>query len=105
MIVEELTKENFTNKTKETCIVDFWAPWCGPCKMLGPLFEEVSKAKDNASVKFYKVNVDEEEELAQEQGIRGIPTMKLYKEGEEVGQIVGMQTKEALQNKINELLK
>lgn len=101
--MEHLTSSNFTEKTKTSkVVIDYWAPWCGPCQMQGPIFEEASKeVKD---VGFFKVNVDEEGALAQETGIRGIPTMVFYKDGKEVSRHSGLLDKNALKAKIEQLL-
>ncbi len=99
--MENLSSENFKEKTtKGNVIVDYWAEWCGPCKMLGPIFEQLSTEVED--VTFAKVNVDEEPDLAGQAGVRGIPTMVLYKDGEEVDRIVGLMPKEELKNKIIE---
>ena len=97
----ELNTDNFKKEIGSgKVIVDFWAEWCGPCKMLGPIFEEASKEIED--VKFAKVNVDENNEIAAEVGVRGIPTMVLYKDGQEVSRIVGLLQKDALKQKIQE---
>ena len=95
---------NFTNsnfkeevlQSKEPVLVHFWATWCGPCRMMGPVVEEL--ANDYAGkVKVGKVNVDEEPELAQEYGIMSIPTIIIFKEGKIVNQVVGARTKSDLE--------
>ena len=101
--MEELTKDTFAEKTKEgRCIVDFWAPWCGPCKVQGPILEQADKEHDG--VEFYKVNVDNNRELAQESGVSGIPTLILYKDGKEVYRQSGVMTKDQLDKALKEHL-
>ena len=101
----ELTDQNFTKEVKEfkgTVLVDFWAPWCGPCKMQGPIVEEVSeefKGKDNITIA--KLNVDENQTIAQEFQVMSIPTLKIFKEGKVVEDMVGLQNKDVLVEKIN----
>lgn len=85
---------------KGSVIVDFWAEWCGPCKMIGPIYEELSNEMEN--ITFAKLNVDEHPEVAANAGVRGIPTMVLYKDGDEVGRIVGFLPKDALKKKIED---
>ena len=101
--MENLTRGNFSLKTRPgKAVVDFWAPWCGPCKMQGPIFEEL--AGEIKDVNFFKVNVDEEQEVMQNAGIRGIPTMIFYKDGKEVGRHSGLMDKNALKAKIHQML-
>ncbi len=86
-------------KDNKSVFVDFYADWCGPCKMVSPLVEEISnEVKD---VKFVKVNVDDNPEIAQRYGIMSIPALIAFKNGEVAGQTVGFQPKEALLETVN----
>ena len=81
-------------------LVDFWAPWCGPCKMVGPVLEEI--AGEMSTVAIAKVNVDDHPEIASNFGIKGIPTMILFKDGEAIDRLVGFSPKDTLTQWINE---
>lgn len=92
-----ITKENFNTEVIDSdklVAIDFWAAWCGPCKMLSPVFEQLSGDMDN--VKFCKVNVDEQLELARQFAISSIPAIVLVKDGVTVDTLVGYRPKEAL---------
>ena len=91
-----LTKENF-NETIQSgvSLVDFWAPWCGPCRMIAPVLEELDQEMGD-KVKIVKVNVDENQETASKFGVMSIPTLLVFKNGELVDKTVGYQPKEAL---------
>ncbi|MFZ4756715.1 MAG: thioredoxin TrxA [Burkholderiaceae bacterium] len=82
-------------KADSLVLVDYWAEWCGPCKMIAPLLDEVAKDYDG-KVRVVKVNVDENQEITAKYGIRGIPTLKLFKNGEEVATKVGALSKSQL---------
>ncbi len=84
-------------------LVDFWAPWCGPCKMLGPVLEEVAAANDGR-LKVVKVNVDENSDLAQKYEVMGIPAMFLIKNGEVIESFTGAMSKQALSEKIEKYI-
>lgn len=91
MSIEHLTKDNFDSFVAEgNVIVDFWASWCGPCRMQAPILESFAAA--NADVKAGKVNVDEEPELARRFGIMSIPTLISFKDGKQTVTRVGVQT-------------
>lgn len=101
MAIEHVTDQNFAEKTAEGLVlVDFWAPWCGPCKMIAPVLDEID-AEMGDKVKILKVNVDENQETAGKFGVMSIPTLLLMKDGNIVDQVIGFQPKEALVNVIN----
>jgi thioredoxin 1 len=94
--VIELSASDYEDATKSgVVLVDFWAPWCGPCKMQTPILEKVAAEIGDKAV-IAKVNVDESPELAAKYGIRSIPTLILLKDGENIQQMVGLQQQPAL---------
>ncbi len=100
--IKELKKQEIDLLKKGVCIVDFWASWCGPCRAFAPVFEELAQEMEKDHVTFFKVNVDDEQELASMHGIRSIPTLKIFKDGELVETLVGMQHKDDLRAKLQE---
>ena len=91
----KITRENFENEVMKSNIpvlIDFWAPWCGPCRMMGPIIEQMADEYEG-KVKVGKVNVDEEGELSQAFGVMSIPTIVLVKDGKIVKQAVGARPK------------
>lgn len=102
----KIDKTNFMkiiDGEKLPIVIDFWASWCGPCQMLGPVYEEVSEELKTKAV-LAKVNVEESGELAQAFEVRGIPTMVVIKEKKVIGRFSGYMPKEALKAKINEII-
>ena len=94
--VTELSESQFDPAIANgVTLVDFWAPWCGPCRMQGPILEEVAKSFDG-QVKIAKVNVDEAESVAVRFAIQAIPTLLLFKDGSDIRRFVGVQPKEIL---------
>ncbi len=100
----ELTKSNFDSTVASgVTMVDFWAPWCGPCRMIAPVVEELAEDYDGRAT-IAKVNTDEEQELAVKYGIRSIPAILFFKNGQVVDQMVGAASKDAFASKLNALL-
>ncbi len=101
--IQEAQFEQEVLKEELPVLVDFWAPWCGPCKMLGPVLEEVAAANDSR-LKIVKVNVDENPDLAQKYEVMGIPAMFLFKGGQVVDSFTGAMSKQALNDKIGKFI-
>ena len=104
--VMEFTASNFETEVVGSdvpVLVDFWAPWCGPCKMIGPIVEELA-GEFGDKVKIGKVNVDNDQELAGKFGIRGIPTVMIFKGGDVVNSFVGLRSKDDLAGALNDAL-
>ncbi|MBI3396205.1 MAG: thioredoxin [Spirochaetia bacterium] len=100
MAVRTVTDDNYATETGSgTVLVDFWAEWCGPCRMVSPIVEELANEMPN--VKFAKLNVDENTITAQNLGITSIPTLLLYKDGRPVDKVVGLLPKQVLKNFIS----
>ena len=104
MAVIELTKQNFQSEvaeSKETVLIDFWASWCGPCRMVSPIVDEIAE-ESPAGVKVCKVNVDEQPELAQQFQVMSIPTLLVMKDGKPVASSVGARPKQFIVKMIEE---
>lgn len=96
------TDQNFDQevlKSDKPTLVDFWAPWCGPCQMMGPIVEELAKEMEG-KIKIGKLNVDENSQVSQTFSIMSIPTIMIFKGGKMVKQLVGVQSKEALKEEL-----
>ncbi len=98
MAITHATDQTFATETETgVVLVDFWAPWCGPCKMIGPVLEELD-TEIGDKVKIVKIDVDENQETAGKFGVMSIPTLLVLKNGEVVDKTVGFQPKEALKD-------
>lgn len=102
MAIVNVSDQSFSNEVEGsgTVLVDFWAPWCGPCKMIAPVLEELDKELAD-SVKIAKVNVDDNPESASRFGVMSIPTLIVFKDGQPVDKVVGFQSKDALKNVVS----
>ncbi|MFU0824259.1 thioredoxin [Clostridium sp.] len=105
-MVREINSRNFIQEvinSEEAVIVDFWAPWCGPCRMLGPVIEELSEDMGDKA-KFFKMNVDENPEIASKYRISSIPNVMIFKNGEVVENMVGFRPKQDFETAISKHL-
>lgn len=101
---QQITDQNFDQevlKVNIPILVDFYADWCGPCKMMAPIIEELIGEMKNENIKIFKMNVDEQPQTAEKFGIMSIPTTMLFKDGQEKERLVGLQSKETLKEIIN----
>jgi len=104
--MKELTDDTFTEATvnDKIVVVDFWAPWCGPCKKLGPVLEELEQEYAGKAT-LCKINVDDNHQMAQSYSVKGIPTVLFFKDGTLVQSVVGSNSKEKYKQILDDLLK
>lgn len=103
-MVKALTDETFLDETSEgVSLIDFWAEWCGPCKMQSPIIEEMDEESDG-SVKYFTLDVDANQEIAGQLGIMSIPTLLVKKDGQVVDAMIGYHSKEQITEKLNKYL-
>lgn len=101
--VADLSDDAFQQEvlqSKEPVLVDFWAPWCGPCRMVAPTVEELAN-ENTGSIKVFKINIDDSPGAAEKYGVSSIPTLMVFKNGEVVDRFVGVQTKARLQQALD----
>jgi thioredoxin 1 len=106
-MVKELNETTFVDEvlnSKIPVLVDFWAEWCGPCRMLAPIIDELAKDYDQQKIKICKLNVDENPKIAAKYGIMAIPTVIIFKNGQPVEQITGVRNKKEYINLINQYI-
>ena len=105
MALTEVTDNNFQAEVVESAepvLVDFWAPWCGPCRLVGPVLEQIDA--DRSDLRVVKLNVDENQQTAATFGVMSIPTMILFKNGQPVHQIVGAQPRPRIESQLDQVL-
>lgn len=101
----EFNDKNFDQevvKSEKPVLVDFWAPWCGPCQVMGPIIDELAKEMGD-KFKIGKINVDENQETASKYDIMSIPALKIFKDGKVIKEFVGLQNKENLKEELNKI--
>ncbi|MFZ4450605.1 thioredoxin [Salibacterium aidingense] len=104
MAIVNVSDQSFAEETSEGVVLaDFWATWCGPCKMIAPVLEEIDSEMGD-QIKIAKLDVDENQETAGKYGVMSIPTLLIFKDGEVVEQVVGFQPKEQLEELLNKHL-
>lgn len=104
--INEVTSSVFKSEVLESdipVVVDFWAPWCGPCRMVAPVLEDISQ-KMNGKIKFVKLNTDENQKTAMDYQIMAIPSLLIFKDGQEVDRIVGFVPQEQLEADLNKII-